>query len=130
MRIAVSTENGLVFKHFGTSPEFTIFDYGDSGEAEVRTVERTCRPGHNPAIDLLAPFSIDVLIGGEVCLAGISRLEKMGVTVYSGHGGEDAAEIAGKVFRGELESDADKKARSDISMVAVPRKGNRGGPRQ
>ncbi|WII09279.1 hypothetical protein O8W32_00250 [Methanomassiliicoccales archaeon LGM-DZ1] len=130
MRIAVSTENGLVFRHFGTSPEFTIFDFDGSGSSEVSTVERTCRPGHNPAIDLLSPLSIDALIGGEVCLAGISRLEKMGVTVYSGHGGEDAAEIAGKVFRGEVESDADKKSRSDISMVAVPRKGNRGGPRQ
>ena len=122
MRIAVSTENGLVFRHFGTSPEFTIFDFDGSGVADVQTVERTCRPGHNPAIDLLAPFSVDVLIGGEVCLAGISRLEKMGVTVYSGHGGEDAAEVAGKVFRGDLESDAEKKSRSDLFIIPSSRR--------
>lgn len=117
MRIAVSAENGTVFKHFGTSPEFLIIDYDDSGNAKTQTVERTCKPGHNPAIDLLEPYKTDVLIGGEVCLAGISRLEKLGVTVYSGHGGKDAMDIAGQVFRGEVESDAQKRARSDISMI-------------
>lgn len=115
MRIAVSYDNGEIFRHFGTSPSFKIYDCEDGKIVKTQIVKNNVR-GHNPVIDMLTPYRIDAMVGMAVCASGTRRMEDMGIDVYTGETGDADAKVA-EILAGKIEPDRIRRSKSDVSMV-------------
>lgn len=63
MKIAVTSQNGSVFQHFGRAPEFAVFDAED-GKITGAEVISCGGSGHGALAGLLGDKKIDVLICG------------------------------------------------------------------
>lgn len=65
MRVAIPTENGMVYQHFGHAPEFTIYDV----EAELiknKEFVSTEGSGHEALADFLTVHSVNVVICSNI----------------------------------------------------------------
>lgn len=65
MRIAMPTENGMVYQHFGKTPEFTIYEV----ESElIKNKEFVSTEGseHEALADFLTVQSVNVVISGNI----------------------------------------------------------------
>jgi predicted Fe-Mo cluster-binding NifX family protein len=63
MRLAISTENGMVAAHFGRCPQYTLVDIQDGAEIRREIVEN---PGHAPGAipKFLSEKGCDLIIAG------------------------------------------------------------------
>ncbi len=87
MKIAVCSENGQVFQHFGHTPEFLVCTVEDG-----RVVESTVLPsgdaGHGALATLLAGAGIDTLLCGGIGGGAIAALGQAGIKVVGGVSGQ------------------------------------------
>ena len=86
MIIAVTSENGEVFQHFGHTPEFTIYETkGDEllGPRVIPTGEN----GHGALAGILDALGVEVLICGGIGGGAQMALDEIGVKVVGGASG-------------------------------------------
>ncbi len=100
MRIAVTYDNGEVFRHFGRTETFKVYTVED-GKITSAEVIGNDGTGHEALAGLLAEKDIDVLICGGIGGGARAALAEAGVELCAGaEGSADAAVEA--YLRGEL----------------------------
>lgn len=92
MKIAVTTENGRIFQHFGQCPLFTIYDIQD-GKVMTKTLLDASGSGHSALAGLLSQSDIDAVICGGIGGGAINMLGARGIKVISGASGETDAAV-------------------------------------
>ena len=91
MLIAVTTENGQVFQHFGHSSQFTLYTVREGKVADKRLLD-TNGTGHSALAALLGEEKVDALICGGIGGGAINALGQRGILVLPGASGDaDAA---------------------------------------
>ena len=84
MRIAVTyEENGQVFKHFGHTEQFKVYDV-EAGQILNAVVMPTYGSGHGALAALLSQMKVDVLICGGIGGGARAALAEVGIMVYPG----------------------------------------------
>ena len=78
MKIAVTSQNGSVFQHFGRAPEFAVFDAED-GKITGAEVISCGGSGHGALAGLLGDKKIDVLICGGIGAGAVAALSELGI---------------------------------------------------
>ena len=93
MRIAVTYENGAVFKHFGHTEEFKIYDIEDGKILKSEIVD-TQGQGHGALADFLSSAKVDALICGGIGGGAQQALKNAAIELYGGVRGmaDDAVE--------------------------------------
>ena len=100
MIIAVATENGQIFQHFGKSQEFTLFETENAVIKGEKTIDTSATGGHSALVDVLKSNSVETLIYGGIGPGAIEGLRQIGVEVVSGVSGS-AREAVIKYLSGE-----------------------------
>lgn len=83
MRVATTYDNGNIFRHFGRSEQFKIYDI-QNGKVLNEQVVGTGGTGHGALAGLLANGGVDTLICGGIGGGAINALTQAGITVYAG----------------------------------------------
>lgn len=105
VKIAVTTENGMIFQHFGKCQEFTVYETED-GRILSRTTLSSGGNGHSALATLLAQNNVGLLICGGIGGGAKNALAAAGVQLVAGASGSvDAAVEA--FLAGTLIHDAD-----------------------
>ncbi len=99
MRIAIPTENGKVFQHFGHSKEFTFYDVENELVQEKKVVS-TDGAGHGALADFLTVNSVNVVISGNIGGGAKSALRERRIELIPGVTGE-ADDILTRYLSGE-----------------------------
>ena len=86
MKVAVTCENGMVFQHFGHTPEFAIFEVND-GKILSEIVKPCGDSGQGALAGLLADEKVSVLICGGIGGGAINALKEAGILVVGGMSG-------------------------------------------
>lgn len=105
MKIAVTCDNGMVFQHFGHTPEFALFEVENgviTGEKEISSGDS----GHGALATLLASEKVDMLICGGIGGGAVNALDNAGIKVVGGASGE-VKSVVEAYLRGSLQLRAD-----------------------
>ena len=86
MRIAVTYDNGEIFRHFGHTESFKLYDVQDGTIVEEKVVD-TNGTGHGALAVLLAESNVDVLICGGIGGGAQVALAEAGIKLYGGVSG-------------------------------------------
>lgn len=86
VRIAVPYENGQVFRHFGRSREFKLYDISAGRIIEERIVQST-EGGHGSLVGMLKELSVDKLICGGIGAGARTAVSEAGMELYHGRDG-------------------------------------------
>jgi len=105
MIIAVTSENGEVFQHFGHTPEFTIFETKGEKLLGPRVIS-TGENGHGALAGLLDALGVEVLICGGIGGGAQMALDEIGVQVVGGASGK-VDEVVCAFLKGELQVNPD-----------------------
>ena len=105
MIIALTSSNGEVFRHFGHTPEFTIYET-KGGELLGPRVVPTGEKGHGALADILDALGVEVLICGGIGGGAQMALDEIGVKVVGGASGK-VADVVAAFLKGELEVNPD-----------------------
>ncbi len=100
MRIAVTSENGQVFQHFGHTPEFSIFEIEDQRIAGMKT-ESTGDSGHEELVRFLADRQVEILLAGGIGAGAQNALAEANIKLVGGVSG-DVVEAVGNYLKGTL----------------------------
>ena len=100
MIIAVTSESGEVFQHFGHTPEFTIYETKD-GELLGPRVIPTGENGHGALAGILDALGVEVLICGGIGGGAQMALDEIGAKVVGGASGK-VADVVAAFLKGEL----------------------------
>ena len=92
MRIAVCSENGEVFQHFGHTPEFLVCEVAD-GKVAASEIVSSGGIGHGALAGLLGENKIDLLICGGIGGGAMAALAEAGVEVVGGVSGDAKAAV-------------------------------------
>ncbi len=104
MKIAVSTNNGVISDHFGLCETYTVYEVE---EGKIIKEENHKNPGHAPGVtppSFIAGLGVDAALGGTVAQGAINVMEAAGVNVVLGLSG-DPAEAALAYAAGKLTTD-------------------------
>ena len=105
MKIAVTYDNGLIFRHFGHTEQFKVYNV-DEGKIISSRVVNTLGAGHGALAGFLKGEGVDVLICGGIGGGARAALAEAGITLYGGvQGSADGAVEA--LLKGELGYDPD-----------------------
>ncbi|MDO5843903.1 MAG: NifB/NifX family molybdenum-iron cluster-binding protein [Methanocorpusculum sp.] len=105
MRIAVTTENGEIYQHFGSTPEFSVYTV-ENGKLLSREIISTNGTGHEALIDVLAEIGADVIICGGIGGGARNGIMNAGIKLYPGAFGK-ADDAAAAFVSGHLEYNPD-----------------------
>lgn len=105
MIIAVASQDGAVFRHFGRTPEFAVFD-APGGKILEGKILSCGGSGHGALASLLGGEKVDVLICGGIGDGAVAALSELGVKVVGGASG-DARKCAEDYLAGRLQADPD-----------------------
>ena len=83
MKLAVTFENGEVFRHFGQTREFKIYEI-NGGKIVSSAVKDTGGRGHGDIVNFLKEESIDALICGGLGNGAKNLIEANGIKLCSG----------------------------------------------
>ncbi|MGE4213897.1 MAG: NifB/NifX family molybdenum-iron cluster-binding protein [Anaerotignaceae bacterium] len=83
MKIAIPTQDGAVFQHFGQSKEFTIFDVQDHKILDTKKID-TSDSGHGALAVRLKENDVKLLICGGIGGGAISALTENCIEVLPG----------------------------------------------
>ena len=92
MRVAVTSQNGMVFQHFGGTPEFAVYTL-ENGKIIGKELVSTNGTGHEALADILASLNADALICGGIGGGARMAIASVGIELYPGVSGttDDAA---------------------------------------
>lgn len=105
MRIAISFENGEVFRHFGHTEQFKLYDTED-GRIVSEQIVASPASGHGALAGFLKAMHTDALICGNIGMGARNALSEAGVRLYAGVQGS-ADDAAKALLAGELVYDPD-----------------------
>ena len=100
MKIAVASENGKVFQHFGHTPEFIVFEE-ENGRITAEKRLSCGETGHGALATLLADEQVDLLICGGIGAGAVNALAAMQIEVVRGAEG-NVREVAEALLNGTL----------------------------
>lgn len=103
MRIAVTYEDGKVFRHFGHTEHFKVYDVKD-GKIVRSEIVKTNGSGHGALAGILAEIKADVVICGGIGGGAQAALAARGIKLYGGVSG-DADETVDAFISGKLAFD-------------------------
>jgi len=92
MKIAVCSENGVVFQHFGHTPEFLVCDVEEGKVVKEETLS-SGGIGHGALAGLLADGKVEVLLCGGIGGGAIAALGQAGIKVVGGVEGSSRAAV-------------------------------------
>lgn len=87
MKIAITSENGQVFQHFGRTPEFAVFEIED-GKIVGESLLSSGDSGHGALAAILAESGVETLICGGIGAGAVNALSSLGISVIGGAGGD------------------------------------------
>ena len=99
MKIAVTTENGQVFQHFGVCKVFTVFEVEDESIMKQSELD-TSESGHEALVDILKENHVDVLICGGIGSGAKNALREARIEIVPGVSGS-IKEVIKKYLSGE-----------------------------
>ncbi len=105
MKIAVASEGGTVFQHFGRTPEFLMVSISDAGEPVFENIS-SGGAGHGALVSFLSEHKVDVLICGGIGGGAMSALSSAGIKVVPGASGS-AEDVVKAFLSGDLETNPD-----------------------
>ncbi len=94
MLIAVASENGEVFQHFGHTPEFTVYEI-EGGVVRGKRVLPTGDSGHGALAGFLRDLCVDLLICGGIGAGAQQALAEEGIKLVAGVQGTVDAVVTG-----------------------------------
>lgn len=100
MRIAVTYENGEIFRHFGHSEQFKLYDV-ENGQIVGEQIVGTNGSGHGALAGFLQAVQADALICGGIGMGAQMALADAGIRLYAGVQGS-ADEAAKALAEGNL----------------------------
>lgn len=86
MRIAVPSENGEVFQHFGRAPGFTVYTVEDGRVLSIDQVQ-ALGTGHGAMASLLREVGANLVICGGIGTGAVMALRSLGVDLIAGASG-------------------------------------------
>lgn len=86
MKIAVTTDNGMVFQHFGQTKNFTVFEV-EGKEVKSKQLLNAGDNGHSALALLLSEQNVNVLICGGIGQGAKDALKNANVTLVAGASG-------------------------------------------
>jgi len=102
MKIAIPTSKGYLFKHFGQSPEFTVFEV-DEKSKEIQSSEIAVKESHVHGFPhWLLERNIDLIIAGGIGQGAIENLNRLGVGVVVGAPQKKPDELINTFLDGKL----------------------------
>ena len=101
MLIAVTTEDGQVFQHFGHSSEFTLYTIRDGAVVDKRVLP-TNGTGHSALAVLLGEEKVNALICGGIGGGAINALGERGILVLPGAMGDADAAVEQYITTGAV----------------------------
>ena len=83
MKIAIASENGMVARHFGHCPDFTIFEIQSGKIVNTETIPN---PGHKPGFlpVFLKDKGADVIVSGGMGQGAVELFNGNNVKVITG----------------------------------------------
>jgi len=100
MKIAVCSENGEVFQHFGATPEFTIFTVENNSILEEKAYS-TNGTGHEALVNILIDLDAEILICGGIGGGARNAIASVGIELLPGVIG-NAREAVEALIKGAL----------------------------
>jgi len=100
MKIAVCTEHGDVFQHFGATPEFTVFTI-DRDKITDEKAYSTNGTGHEALVDILIDLNAEILICGGIGGGARNAITSVGIELLPGVTG-NAREAVEALMKGAL----------------------------
>ena len=101
MRIAVTFEDGKIFRHFGHSKAFKVYDVNEGKIQESKLVE-VAEGGHGAIAGLLKESEVDAVICSGIGEGAQIALAEAGIELYAGVSG-DCDEAVEKLLAKTLE---------------------------
>ncbi|MDD7441202.1 MAG: DUF134 domain-containing protein [Sutterellaceae bacterium] len=86
MRIAVPSENGEVFQHFGRAPGFTVYTVEEGRVLSIDQVQ-ALGTGHGAMASLLREVGANLVICGGIGTGAVMALQSLGVDLIAGASG-------------------------------------------
>lgn len=105
MKIAIPTQNQMVWQHFGRSPEFTIYTI-EENKVIKKEVLVSNGAGHTDLVLLLKRNFVNVLICGGLGSCAVECANANHIEVYSGASGF-ADEVLSSYLNGTLQANHD-----------------------
>ncbi|MBW2995442.1 NifB/NifX family molybdenum-iron cluster-binding protein [Candidatus Woesearchaeota archaeon] len=101
MKIAVSTDSGMVSPHFGRCPEFTIAEIEDGKVTKKEVIEN---PGHSTGLipNFLSDKRVEVVIAGGAGFKAKQFFDELGIKLIIGIEGK-VDDVIDSFAKGELE---------------------------
>ncbi len=101
MKIAVSTDNGMVSPHFGRCPQFTIIEIEENKVTDKKVIDN---PGHHPGYlpEFLGKAGVNCIIAGGMGITAQELFSQAGIKAILGIQGTVDG-IVEKVLAGTLE---------------------------
>jgi len=101
MKIAISTDEGVVSGHFGRCPSFTLVDVDDNKVVEKETI---ANPGHHPGYlpEFLHDRGVNCIVAGGMGQRAKALFQDKGIDVVMGVTGP-IDEVIDRLVRGQLE---------------------------
>ncbi len=101
MKIAISTDNGMVSAHFGRCPQFTILEIEGN---ELKNKEVIENPGHHPGYlpEFLKKAGVSGIVTGGMGYRARELFNKVGIDTFLGIQGR-IDDIVEKMLNGTLE---------------------------
>ena len=100
MKIALTSENGKIFQHFGHTETFLVYQIENGKVVDKKEVSANGK-GHGALSVLLNELKVNVLICGGIGGGAQSALAEMGIKLYGGVSGscDEAVEnyLSGKL---------------------------------
>ncbi len=86
MRIAISTDNGMVSAHFGRCPVFTIVEIENGNILKEEQIEN---PGHQPGLipQFLHNKGVNCIVAGGMGMRAKDFFERFGIETITGISG-------------------------------------------
>ncbi|BBF43598.1 hypothetical protein lbkm_2286 [Lachnospiraceae bacterium KM106-2] len=100
MKIAVSFDNGNIFKHVGDTKEFKVYEV-ENGMITRTEVLESVGKGRGMVVDFLTQHSCEVLICNEICSGAKGAVQETGARVFGAVTGDADASVEA-FLRGEL----------------------------
>ena len=83
MRVAIPTEDGMIYQHFGHTPEFTVYEV-ESELIKNKEFISTEGSGHEALADFLTVHSVNVVISGNIGSGAKSALREKRIELIPG----------------------------------------------
>ncbi len=100
MIIAVASENGNVFQHFGQTPEFAVFET-EEGLISSKRIVKSAEAGHGANAGVLKDAKVQILICGGIGAGALEALKELGIQAVAGQEG-DVNDAVKRYLLGEI----------------------------